>query len=155
MAYWRNKQSFTRPANTTQYGANDLVANSATAGSVVPVQFRVMGCPNGKVSRVALIKDANTTVNADFTIHFFDASPTVSNGDNGAYAVSAADAANWITDVNIDLSSGATTIQTDWIGKSADVNFTVWDNFYALLEVNGAYIPTSGETFYIEIDTET
>ena len=31
--------SFTRPANTTQYTAADLVANNATAGSVVPLTF--------------------------------------------------------------------------------------------------------------------
>lgn len=31
--------TFTRPADTTQYAAGDLIANSATAASVVPLSW--------------------------------------------------------------------------------------------------------------------
>jgi len=47
--------SFTRPANTTAYADGDLVANSATAASVVPLTFtssRVVG--HGTIARVRL-----------------------------------------------------------------------------------------------------
>jgi hypothetical protein len=33
--------SFTRPADTNAYAAGDLVANSVTAGSVIPMTFAV------------------------------------------------------------------------------------------------------------------
>lgn len=148
--------SFTRPADTTQYGANDLVANSTTAGSVTPMQFgvaRVIG-GRGKIVRVALFKDDETTTVASFKIHLFSASPTVTNGDNGAYAVSTV--ANYLGAVSIDMSSGATATTTDlWKDGTTTICFDVNDGaIYGLLEAVGAYTPSSGEAFTVTLDIE-
>lgn len=150
--------TFTRPANTTQYSANDLVANSATAGSVVPMQF---GAPQlngrGKVFRVSLFKDVETTTAASFKIHLFSASPVVTNGDNGAFAVSTA--ANYLGAVSIDQSSGATATSTDlWKDAtvSPNIGFSVPNSgaIYGLLEAIGTYTPASGESFTVTLDIE-
>lgn len=146
----------TRPADTTQYGANDLVANSTTAGSVVPMQFgvsKVIG-GRGKIFRVRLFKDAETTTAASFKLHLFSASPTVSNGDNGAYAVTSV--ANYIGAVAIDMSSSATATTTDlWKDGSCALGFEVRDGaLYGLLEAIGAYAPASGEVFTVTLDIE-
>ena len=39
MGVYRSTASFIRPDNTTAYADNDLIANHATAGSVVPMKF--------------------------------------------------------------------------------------------------------------------
>ena len=58
--------SFTRPANTTQYAANDLVANSTTAGSVVPLSFPTNQIRlQGIIRRVRLYKSAASATAAD------------------------------------------------------------------------------------------
>ena len=39
--FFNQSQSFTRPGDTTPYASGDLVANSTTAGSVVPLTFTI------------------------------------------------------------------------------------------------------------------
>lgn len=151
--------TITRPANTTQYGANELVANSETAGSVTPMRFNVSELQNrkGSVKRVRLFKNDTTTTAASFTVHLFNASPTVTNGDNGAFAV--ATGATYIGTVAIDLSSGALAA-TDGLWKagalSPEIAFdaTATGAIYGLLEVEGAYVPASGEQFTVTLDIE-
>jgi hypothetical protein len=98
--------SFTRPANTTAYADGDLVANSATAASVVPLTFttsRVVG--QGTIARVRLYKSNPSATNANFTLHLFTSDPGVpTNGDNGALGI--ASAAGHIGSVECDMTSG-------------------------------------------------
>jgi hypothetical protein len=79
--------NFTRPADTTAYAAGDLVANSTTTGSVVPLAFtsavREEGC-RFRIERIRLRKSGAVLTNASFRVYLFRASPTVSVGDNGA-----------------------------------------------------------------------
>ena len=99
--------SFTRPANTTQYADGDLVANSATAGSVTPLKFSMNGLGRaGVIRRARISKTTNTATAATFLIHLFDAEPTVANGDNGAFSV-ATNLDSWLGKIAVDMSSGA------------------------------------------------
>lgn len=152
--------SFSRPANTTAYADGDLVANSATAGSVVPLKFSLNGIArSGMIRRVRLHKTSNTTTAATFSVHLFDSEPTVANGDNGAFAV-ATNLDSWLGKVAIDMSTGAEA------GGSANVtqvssNVEIGLNkpapgglIYALIEVNGAYAPASSETFTVRLEIE-
>lgn len=43
----RPSASFVRPSSATTYTAGDVIANSATAGSVTPMEFEVARVPNG------------------------------------------------------------------------------------------------------------
>lgn len=159
---------FTRPADTTAYTTGDLVANSTTAGSVTPLAFNVEGTRGrGRIVGVRLYKSSSTTLNANFRLHLYAQSPTVTNGDNGAYAV--ASSLSWITFIGIDVSTGAD------VGSSADVaqrqgvsnSGIVFDCMvhgtagtryqppmviYGLLEALAGYSPASGETFKITLE---
>ena len=78
--------SFDRPADTTTYAANDLVADNTTAGSVTALSFDLdqRGPHNGFIiTSVRLSKDGTGTTADDFIVHLFTADPTVANGDNG------------------------------------------------------------------------
>ena len=87
--------SFTRPANTTQYTSGNLVANSATAASVVPMKFLVAVptlCPGRLVyiRRARLQKSTTSATAATFRLHLYGTDPSASsgiaNGDEGAWS---------------------------------------------------------------------
>ena len=68
--------SFTRPNDTTAYASGDLVANSTTAGSVVPLQIdlgNVAAVGHGitRITRARLTKSGTSPTNANFRIHLY------------------------------------------------------------------------------------
>ena len=162
--------SFTRPANTTAYASGDLVANSATAGNVEPLRFGVqkMGRANGVIGFARLLKSDPTVTNANFNLHLFATSPTVTNGDNGAFAVSNAE--SFLGTINFDLTSEAFVTATDVIKRcpfTHTVGGTVFPGLlafdldlmadggriiYGLLAAAAAYTPASAEQFKIWLE---
>lgn len=152
--------SFTRPANTTQYAANDLVANSATAASVVPLSWGINRSGRTGIIRAArLYKSDKAVTAASFKLYLFTAAPgTPTNGDNGAIGV--ASAVNYLDQIAIDLSSGGLAGGTTGVGKrSAAVAIpfefpTLNSKLYGLLEVLGTYTPASEEAFTATLEIE-
>lgn len=148
--------SFTRPSNTTAYTANDLVANNTTAGSVTPMSFNLGAIKgSGAIYRARLHKTTTTATAATFKLYLFSASPTVTNGDNGAFAISSA--ASLVGTITIDLSSGAVAGTASLMGFSAATAIhvdTSNSNFalYGLLEATGAYAPGSAEVFTVTLE---
>ena len=156
----------TRPDNTTAYTAADLIANSATAGSVTPLTFLRCARDNGPgafiIRRARLYKDDDDVTNAKFRLHLFDADPTgtaPTNGDNGAIQLTGV-LANTLGSIDFDLSSSP-DIHTDGncgVGvplQGSEIcvdltgtNRTIW----GLLEARAAYTPASGEIFTVLLE---
>lgn len=155
--YARALASTTRPANTTAYAANDLIANDATAGNVVPFTFNFPELNrerNGKVVGLRLQKSVASVTNFNVRMHLFSTRPTVTNGDNGALLVAAADLPGYIGFVELDFEAAApatVTLATTTPTKfSAAQNFNFrasGPNIYGLLEALEAYTPASAEIF--------
>lgn len=149
--------SFNKVSGTTAYDANDLVANHATAGSVVPMSFAVRNQANGIIRAARLFKGSTATTDATFALHLFEARPTPANGDNGAFAVATAD--GYLDSVAIDLSSGAlvgTAGAYKRVGGLA-IGFqlpTISSRLYGLLQVTDTYTPATNETFKITLEIE-
>lgn len=145
--------TFTRPADTTQYTDGDLVANSTTAGSVVPLKFAI---PNRRscVVRGATVQksDGTDVTGADFVVHLFRSSPTVANGDNGALST---DVANKIGTIDVGTMVSYTD---DAYSVAYGGNFYVDSGssqfIYGLLEADGSYTPASEETFTVGLVIE-
>lgn len=145
--------AFTRPNDTTAYASGDLVANSTTAGSVVPVSLTLdkttHAVPFG-IKGVRLKKSGTGVTNASFRVHFYTASPVVTNGDNGAWLSDNAATYLGSVDVTVDkaFSDGAAGVATATelvaVPSSAGV-------IYALVEARGAYTPGAQETFTLSI----
>lgn len=155
--------SFSRPANTTQYAQNELVANSATAGSVAPMRFSVEGLRGkGRVVRAVVFTDNEAVTTATFNLHLFSRAPVPTNGDNGAFAVSTAE--YFIGTVACDLATGAFVTTTDKAKGFVITGGLGFDKLrddqggaiYGLLETaSGAtYTPASGETFKVTLEIE-
>lgn len=147
--------NFTRPADTNVYASGDLVANNTTAGSVTPMSFTVgrgaLGL-GGMIRRARMRKTGTGITNASFRLHLYSASPTVTNGDNGAWLSN--QAANYIgaVDITVDkaFSDGAAGNGAPNVGS--ELNF-VSDTVFGLLEARGAYTPASAEvnTLILEV----
>lgn len=144
--------AFTRPNDTNVYAAGDLIANSTTAGSVTPISLPLAVRAAGgvtRIERIRLRKTGTTTTNAQFRVHLFSSSPTVANGDNGAFSPSSV--ANWIGsfDVVVDRAGvdGAIGAGVPVSGSSVTATIPAGTTLFALLEARAAYTPAAQEQF--------
>jgi hypothetical protein len=145
--------SFARPADTTAYAANDLVANNTTAGSVEPLQFITSNSNGGFVRAVRITHSDPDATNSSFRVWFLSALPTVTNGDNGALAGAVASTILGTVEVTVDENMGG-SCSHGWVAVDPNQLY-VPETFYALIEATAAYTPASGETFvvYVRVDS--
>jgi hypothetical protein len=158
----RLSSTFTRPANTTAYAPGALVANSTTAGSVVPLAWtnavEVAGL-SLQVLRARIVTSSTSLANASFMVHLFEASPTVSVGDGAAF-----DAAGVMSLSGISSYGGFIPVNVLQAGSDGAIGFGAVGNVggltllpaattvYGLVECSGAYTPTSAETITVIIE---
>lgn len=152
--------SFTRPSDTTQYAAGDLVADNTTAGSVHPLQFPITAS-SFELQRVNLSLTSTSTSNATFRIHLYLDSPTVSNGDNGVWATSTS---RYIDAIDVDTSIKAYTDGKIGVGYDSSSSNKVpiqivlspsSMTFYGLIEAKASYTPTATETLTVTLTGKT
>lgn len=146
--------NFTRPANTTAYTAADLVADSTTAGSVTPMKFSLQRLGNtGKIISARLAKSTTTATLATFNIHLFTQSPVVTNGDNGAFAISTS--RYYLGKIAVDMATGAQAGTAYLAETSAAVAIGVdAETIYGLIEAGAGYTPASAEVFEVMLAIE-
>lgn len=167
MTFTRSSATVTRPANTTQYAAGDLIANSATAASVTAMSFTVGASGTiGKIATARMYKSADAPTSATFRLHLFTASPVSTaptNGDNGAIQI-ATDETGYVGSIDFDMTATAVDIHTGGnqaVGvpvSSREIYFDLAADsaaLYGLLEARGTYTPASGEVFTVELIAET
>src|ERR1700730_14367879 len=94
--------TLTRPANTTAYAANQLIASSTTAGSVVVHSFSI-ATGGAILSRLRLRTNATSGWGGvNLSINLWSAAPTYTNGNGGAYAA-ATGSADWLANFLVSL----------------------------------------------------
>lgn len=149
--------TFTRPADTTAYASGDLVANSTTAGSVVPLTFNLGNTfPQNqfRLTRVRIYKTGTSAANASFRLHLYEASPTVTNGDNGAWLSNKF--SGWLGNVDVTsmlaFSDGCAGTGSAVAGSELLVRATTSGPLYGLLEARAAYTPASAEAFTVVLE---
>jgi hypothetical protein len=147
--------SFTRPNDTTAYAANDLVANSTTAGSVVPLKFSLPSKANGSLQVVAIkiTKSGTTATNANFHVRLYSTSPTCANGDNGAWSTNLAGYLGKLDPVIMDAFTDASAV-VDSLSEAADIHFTAAGPVYGLVVADAAYTPVANEVFTVTLICE-
>jgi hypothetical protein len=144
--------SFTRPADTTAYASGDLVANSTTVGSVVPLTFSRCtrgGGNSGQVRRVRISKTGTSITNTTVRVHLFSVLPTVStNGDNGAITI-ATGAAGYLGQVDVVINQAFTDGAAGQLTTEINHNSVT---LYGLLEARGAWTPASAEVITVSLE---
>lgn len=97
----------TRPADTTAYAAGDLIANSTTAGSVVPMSFtgatRTGSGGSGQI--LGWLGRKSGSVPATIRYHFLKTAHAVTNGDNGALLFTTLDIDNYLGYMDVVFSA--------------------------------------------------
>ena len=90
--------TLTLPSTTTAYAAGNLIASSATAGSVVVPSFAIANSAGGAVIAAVRLasNDATSTSWGGQTVRvdLWLTAPTFTNGDRGAFAVATGTAAH-------------------------------------------------------------
>lgn len=156
--YDRVSATFTRPADTTQYAANDVVCNSTSAPAVLT--FAGMARGNGMGGRILTarhIKNNTTTTSATFRLWLYRTAPTPIN-DNAQFPLLWANRANRLGFVDFshstagsgsDSSSSQVTFAgVDYICAQADTSL------YGILIATATYTPASAEQHFIELGAE-
>lgn len=142
----------TRPANTTAYAVSDLVASNVTAGSIVVPSFTATPTAGGSghLNKARLITNKTSGMGGiSFLIDFWQAAPTFTNGDNGAYAV-ATGAANWLGQIVVSLTQaadGAYGSGAPLVGTALDFDLASGALIYWTLQATAVFTPASGQTF--------
>jgi hypothetical protein len=165
MGYLKTSAAFARPANTTTYAAGDLIANNATAGSVVVPSLTLPRIGSGiKITGGLIRKSGVSVTNADFAVHLFSGSltPVPTVGDNEALnatqvmaTTGGADYRGFLTGAkaNIRVLTGGTFCPLT-VGILPYLLISAAPNdlsLYFLLEALAAYAPASEETFSLEL----
>jgi hypothetical protein len=143
----------TRPADVTAYAANDLIGTStiaATASTGVPFFAIATSGGSAIISRLRL--RTNITVGWDginISVNLWTAHPTYTNGDNGAYVVSAGSTL-WIGNFLIVLSQfgdGAVGASQPTGANEIALDLTAGTSVFWDMQVMAAATPISGQTF--------
>ena len=151
--------SFTRPSDTNAYASGDLVANSVTAGSVVPMTFTAARDLDmtGMVRRARIKVNDNSAWNgATLRLHLYKGPAiTCANGDNGAWSTTES---AYLGDIDVTLSLAFSDPFAKGIGvpnQGSEISFSPapgTTSIFGLLEARGAVTPGSGDQFTVELE---
>lgn len=150
----------TRPANTTNYAQNNLIASNVTAGSVVVPSFSLANvtAANTSLPRVRLTTNkASGWDGVVIRVRLWSAAPTYTNGDGGAYAVATGGAGLLgVFDVTLSqFGDAATGMAGPSAGSAAWFKLpsgtaVFWDAQYT---GSAALTPASGQTLTLIAET--
>lgn len=146
--------SFTRPSDTTAYASGDLIANSTTAGSVVPLSWAFPANAPAEIPAIRLTIDTALLANATFRLHLLNAIPTfVTGGDNSAVATVVATGYDKLLlayegTLSTVTANGASGLLVPLDGLVVPIRkaptAAVSTLLYGFLEARAAYVPASG-----------
>jgi hypothetical protein len=146
--------TFNRPADTTAYAIADLIANSTTAGSVVPMSL-VTRSGGGILNRVRLKVNDTAWKAGVIRVHLFRNLPTVTVGDNGALNASETyqfTESDYLGYVDVTLAQAT----SDGFAKGFAAFQVIFDvggaGIYGLLEARTAVTPGSAKTFTLTLE---
>lgn len=156
--------ALTRPTEVAAYAVGQLIGQSATAGSVVPLQFdvaRVNG-GTGNIRRMRLFSSNAGSLNAQIRVHLYRNLPTTTVGDKGTFAGAVNGVASLYMgafDVTLSKAFSDGCGGTGLPEVGSEVNFKTKADpsgsitVYALLEARSVFTPGNAEVFTPRAET--
>lgn len=150
--------NFTRPANTTGYTNGQVIANSVTAGSCVPITLAVARINNASfmIRKLRLKVNDTAWLNATVRVHLYKNSPTYSNGDGGTWLTTESAHIGY-ADILLNLQFsdpvvkgiGVPSFGSEW----NDTPSSGTQNIFAVLETLSAVTPASASIWTLVAET--
>jgi hypothetical protein len=154
----------TRPANTTTYGAADVVADSASAAVALVFGRCSSQSPGegGIIRSVSMTSSNDQTTAPDADLFLFTAAPLTFGNDNEAFAPTDAEMLTCVCAIALD----GTAAGNDFIGLTTTTGNRITvvgglclpfqcaksdGSLYGVLVARNAYVPISGEVFRIRL----
>jgi hypothetical protein len=136
-----------RPADTTQYAANDALANSTTAANIIPLQFTIARVDAGSfgITRVRLRSGGTSLTAAQFRLHLYNSYIPATSADNAAMTVPLVGKYLGYVDTTCDTLLGDGiwgATYTSWI-----IKLNQGRDIYGLAQNLSTYTPASAEAF--------
>lgn len=160
------KASFTRPADTTAYTANDVMSDSTTVPTILTFNRASMegdGASGGGgiIQEAIMTSSAGQATKPDLELWLFDTAPAAEN-DNAACSLSDAEVlacvgiipfpvANWKQANATAGAGGNAACDAQNIGLPFNLIGTNNAALFGMLIVRNAYTPVSGESFQIRL----
>jgi len=144
---FKESAQITRPANTTQYSAGDVVTGTVSAALEFDVARENGG--GGWINNVILVSDNAPAATGQFHIWIFTEAPTVA-ADNAAFAATDAELRTLVAILTLDMAeqtaNGTAYQQSDpratyFVCAAAD------SSLYVIITDGNAYTPANGEVF--------
>lgn len=150
--------TFTRPADTTAYAANDVVSNSTSSSTLITLSSALRA--NAGTGYIVGCRVATNlkSITPRIRVHVFNASAPTVSADNAAYQAKYADISKRVG--TFDLAAMATGADTTNSDMSAATDFTLRipvkaaaadTALYVLLETLDAFTPANGQAFTVEL----
>lgn len=158
----RVQATFTRPADTTAYAANDMVGPASGAAMQTLSDVVDVNGGSGKIVDVILACDEPTITNGSFRVYFFNAAHTPA-ADNAAFASFYANADEFqgycdVTLVSVGgggsgrnsgkVTSAEPTLPIPFVCASGD------NDLYVVITALAAYTPRSAGVFRLSVTVE-
>lgn len=149
----QGSDTITRPSNTTQYAANDVV--STTGGEIL--EFTNMGAAGNILNIFGIMVTVNQSAfpsgHTGFRLHLYNASPTAI-ADNAAYNLTATDLSNTRYCGYVDIGmlndfGDNLAVSTDNLNHMVKLAGT---SLYGILTVKGTDIPSSGSVYTVYVN---
>lgn len=148
--------TFTTPSGATAYSSGQLIANSATAGSVVPLSFTVCTGTgtSGMVRRVRVKTPDTGFAGQSVRVHLYSASPTVNNGDHAAWLSTES---TYIGYFDVALTSHFSNAEKGFgvphLGSEANFECAASTQvIYGLIEARGAITPQGAKLMTVTLE---
>jgi hypothetical protein len=149
--------TFTTPSGTGAYASGQLIANSATAGSVTPLSFTACRANGGTgMVRRARIKTTDTGfAAAALRLHLYKSSPTVANGDHATFSSTESE---WLENIDVVLDQAFSEPTEKGVGvpnHGVEVNFDCAAGsqvIYGLVEARGAITPQGAKPLSVILE---
>lgn len=148
------KATITRPSNTTDYTAGDVISNSTSATTLMPFNANFNAGGSGYITKI-ILKTNNPLFLTQIRLWLYK---------DSAYSVAVDNAANQITyagkeigyiDMPVLQAVGTACAMSEWTGTFAYSNDPATNMIYGSLEIKtGVMTPVSGQQFSVEVTLE-
>lgn len=149
----------TRPADTTQYTAKDVVSESATNGTGTAWVFSGAAIGPGMITGFRLWSDKeDMSPQPRFMVHIYKQNPSVELDDNSAFGVVYAQESYKVAEFALPAMTAEDTTAGDGARtQNYDIRFpfpkTADGALYGVVEILDAPTPASGQKFKAELLT--